>query len=135
MLISYLDLDGGQAAFNAGRFVRLRPSFGDSDPPGTVTIRLDAKRFHSASDASALVGDLKLHLPICQLTIPNGATNWIAAARILNISAPISQHHPSAHSVVSLQTDGSSSVDYALQETVADAQAIIAQSLADWPSN
>lgn len=135
MLIENLDLDGNVVFFNSERFVRMRPSFGATEPPGTVTIRLESKRIHSASDPTAIGDALQEHLPVCLLTDPTGATNWLSARRVLNISAPTSQHHPSAQSVVSLHIDGGSSVDYTFRETVTDAQSIIANALADWPSS
>lgn len=134
MFIDYTDLDGGFASFNANRFVRMRDAIGDFEPIDTLTIRLDAKRIHCASNFEDLFEAVGVTLPVCRLTNPNGSPTALASQRILSITAATSQNHHAAKSVVSMHIVGGPIVEYAVRESLDDAKEIVSKSIGQWPS-
>ena len=132
MLVDYLDLNGETASFNSERFVRMRPSLGDLEPPDALTIRLDSKRFHSSSAVSSILDALDLYIPMCRLTVPNGTPTWLSSRRVMSVEQSTSNHHPAAQSVVAIHIHGGPSLNLALKESVNEAKATIAQSIENW---
>lgn len=118
-LIHYKDLAGSAAAFNSANFIRLRPSFGESEPADAITLRTDKSKFHSASGMDEIVTQLQAAISIMALTTPVGLTVWIAKSRLIDVAeASQTLHHPNARSVLTLLVNNGPTIIQQARETV-----------------
>lgn len=126
MLIKYIDLEGREASFNALHFVRARPTIGDFEPAGVLSVRLNDRRSFTQSSPEDLAEALRDVMPICKLHSPNSTPAWFASERVIGIEAPVGMMYPpTAKAVLTLQIVGKSPRPYAVTETVAEATEIV----------
>ncbi len=89
---------------------RIRKAFASDEPAGTTVIDFANNRLFVATPLASLVEDIGKRVALSQFTAPNGATVYMAAGRITDISNPLpGLHNPLSKAVIGTR-DGAQQV-------------------------